>query len=580
MLNQHPQNRNETVELSRFSLSNSEQYFFALLVFGIAFFAYLMPTTGWWTMTPGDLGDARFNSIVLEHVYQWATGQMPSLWSPGFFFPFEGALAFSDNHLGSAAVYGLARLCGLTRENAFLTWFVVGNLLNFVVCTLVLRRLGFSLISSVLGAFVFSFALPALHKENHAQLVYRFAVPLAFASWYRAISLKSSIDLARTSFWVSIQILCSIYLGVFLVYLLLAVLAAYCLCQFCLWSKIPKTKTSVFSRTNMSAKALTSRDLTFKVFWYVIAFVFIGLAAYLLLQYHRVSSDYHFARPVEELKTMLPRLSSYLLADGSSLSGWIGKLLVNVPMRHEQQMFFGIGVWILLLPGFLCGLFFSANRFLTRQLFELAGLAGLALIFVFLLTISIADHSLYLLIAKVPGLGSIRAISRVVLIMLLPAALLVAVSAEALLKWKIPKYLKSFFVLFFIFLISVEVIYYNPIHVVKQAWLVRQQNLTERISSPIPAGDILYVSQFKDDPWFMTEIDAVIYAQDHGLLTLNGYSGNIPPGYTFPDPCAKPISRVDGYFAHRGADPVRRQGIVDKINVVSGVSCAGGTAGK
>ncbi|KKD57704.1 hypothetical protein VM57_02130 [Stenotrophomonas maltophilia] len=47
---------------------------------------------------PGDLIDARFNSVVLEHVYQWLRGDVESLWSPGFFYPVKDVLALSDNH--------------------------------------------------------------------------------------------------------------------------------------------------------------------------------------------------------------------------------------------------------------------------------------------------------------------------------------------------------------------------------------------------------------------------------------------------------------------------------------------------
>ena len=56
-------------------------------------------------MIPGDLGDARFNSVILEHLYQWVTGTAPKLWSPRFFYPFENTLAFSDNHFASGFAY-------------------------------------------------------------------------------------------------------------------------------------------------------------------------------------------------------------------------------------------------------------------------------------------------------------------------------------------------------------------------------------------------------------------------------------------------------------------------------------------
>jgi hypothetical protein len=66
----------------------------------------------------------------------------------------------------------------------------------------------------------------------------------------------------------------------------------------------------------------------------------------------------------------------------------------------------------------------------------------------------------------------------------------------------------------------------------------------------------------------MTEIDTMIYAQDHHLATLNGYSGNTPPEYTYPDPCLVPEMRVNSYFALRGPSDVKRQQILDKLHTV------------
>ena len=75
-------------------------------------------------MIPGDLGDARFNSVVLEHGFQWLTGQVAHLWSPSFFYPFERVLGLSDNHFGSGWSYALLRGFGLPREMAYVGWLL------------------------------------------------------------------------------------------------------------------------------------------------------------------------------------------------------------------------------------------------------------------------------------------------------------------------------------------------------------------------------------------------------------------------------------------------------------------------
>jgi hypothetical protein len=165
-----------------------------IIIFCAGIFGYLLPAVGYFQMIPGDLGDARFNSVILEHVYQWLTGQARDLWSPGFFYPFNKILAFSDSHLGSFWIYTAARLLGAERELSFQAWFLVGFLLNFVSAYWMLRRMRFDVLGASCGAFVFAFALPVLHQEGHAQLGYRFAIPMAALAWWRFVKQKNLID--------------------------------------------------------------------------------------------------------------------------------------------------------------------------------------------------------------------------------------------------------------------------------------------------------------------------------------------------------------------------------------------------
>ena len=113
------------------SLSN----LFLCALFGvIGFFGSSMIAVDWFNAVPGDLGDARFNSVVLEHLYGWVQGRWANLWSPIFFYPFEHVLAFSDNHFGSVAPYIFFRSIGLSREQGFIAWYLFGIVLNYFSC--------------------------------------------------------------------------------------------------------------------------------------------------------------------------------------------------------------------------------------------------------------------------------------------------------------------------------------------------------------------------------------------------------------------------------------------------------------
>src|SRR5262249_7559842 len=58
-----------------------------------------------------DPGDTLLNLYILEHSWQWLTrtDYCGTLWSPPFFHPQPGVLAYSENLLGTAPVYWALR---------------------------------------------------------------------------------------------------------------------------------------------------------------------------------------------------------------------------------------------------------------------------------------------------------------------------------------------------------------------------------------------------------------------------------------------------------------------------------------
>lgn len=568
------------------ALSVRLQYGLLSVVFAMACFGYLRhtalsDTAGWMVMIPGDLGDSRFNSVILEHLYQWVTGATPSLWSPRFFYPFERVLAFSDNHFGSGWAYVVFRLLNLPREEAYLGWFLIGAVLNFWACWWALRQLGFSIVGAATGAFVFAFGLPALHKESHAQLIYRFAVPLAFAAWYRFLTLPSGTRLAQVILFCGLQFLCSIYMGIFLVYLLAALFAVYVAVRA---GQAVHQRLSTATSHHTAGNTVTAwfkqasrfHDLNKRNIWYAVGACIVLLLTFLMLRrYQLVALDYRFMRPPEELISMLPRLGSYLLADQSGLTSWLGRQVADVPMRHEQQMFAGVGVWLVAAVGLLSAWFFRSS--FTKELGQITRLSSMALLLLVAATLFVKGHSFYLILAQLPGVGAIRAVSRIALVMLLPMAIIVAAGTDALSRlwsrfWPGPRaraqLVQVLFLLGLIGILTVESLYFQPHHTPMQSWRARRDKLEALIVPPPPKGAVLFVTQPKAEPFFMTEIDAMIYAQDHHLATLNGYSGNTPPGYTYPDPCLVPEMRVNSYFARRGPSDVKRQQILNRLHTV------------
>jgi len=497
----------------------------------LALFGYLVRTTDWLGSVPGDLGDARFNAIVLEHLYRWVTGEVASLASPPWSFPFENVLALSDTHLGTCIPYMSLRWCGCCREAAFVGWFVVGHGLSFAAAFVVLRRAGLARFGSSIGAFVFAFALPMLVQEGHAQLVYRFPVPLAFAAWWRAAHGGGVVDAARACCWTALQFLCSPYLGVFLVMLLAATTAGM----------------AVVGHGGSRTPSDLDPGRPTRVAVVVAACLAVGAVAVLLTWYRAVAADYGLKRHERELAELRPRPTSYLLAEGTY--PWLTPSWADdVPMRHEHQLFFGLGPWLFLVAGSVV----VARRSSHARL----GMVSLgAFVLLFVATLDVGGHSFLHQLAKVPGMHAVRAMTRVVLVMLWPVAVVGAIGADAVAAALGPcrPLVRSAALTVAVIPFAVDVLSYSVYTTPIERWYERMARVAARLPRPLTANDVLFVTTEQDEPWFMAELDGMQFAQDRGVATLNGYGSFVLPGVHEPRPEYSFENRLLAYSFHRGA---------------------------
>ncbi len=104
--------------------------------------AWVHTTQSIWTSGgaahPGDLIDARFNHLVLEHGHRSLSGVYA--WdSPGLFHPEAGALGLSETHAGTLPIYTAARRLGADPHRAFQAWFLAVTALNLGALARLLR---------------------------------------------------------------------------------------------------------------------------------------------------------------------------------------------------------------------------------------------------------------------------------------------------------------------------------------------------------------------------------------------------------------------------------------------------------
>lgn len=550
------------------------------LFFAASFIGVSLRSLNWFTAIPGDLVDPRLNSIFLEHVYSWFLGRTPSLWSAPFFYPFENVLAFSDNHLGSVIFYAPWRLLGFGREMAMALWIAIGCALNFLSAYWVLRRLSFSALASGAGAFLFASSLPTLGEPDHAQLIYRFATPLSFYYFWLAIGNINRTSISNTSasnlyqpallgwslLWATEQLYCSIYLGIFLAYLLLATAIA----QLALAPK------GYLRNLWESWQGTQTRS---KLIGITLSMVSLVAITALLLKYRMVVKDYGYSWSIDEILSMLPRLTSYLIADRSSISAFVGASVDNIAWRAPHQLFIGIGPAIAMI----FGLIFTWNKtqlsFLdepSRSIKYLSKVATLTLALLFIITISIADHSIYFYLLKLPGINGLRVVTRIILVMLLPLSILVAIAAQYVqlqIFLRPPQKLiqRNLSIAVFTIVICIESLFCQIPTTAFSAWQQRIDTIHTLLPSALAPDAILFSTQKLNEWDYMTGLDTMILAQDLGLPTLNGFSGQSPPGkvYRGPDRCYAELDRLQAYVQFRHPDPEQVQALAKRVVVLN-----------
>lgn len=494
----------------------------------------------YFAMMPGDIGDARLNNYFLENIYQFLAGRSASLWHLSFFSPFPYVLGFSDNLFGASPVYLVARILTGQADTAFQIWYLFGYCANFVAAYYALKRLGTSSFAAGVGAVIFAFALPVTAHSGHAQLHYRFGVPLSIAMFILFLDKRNWQYFIATAFWVVWQFYCTIYIGFFTLMTICAIILVYLV--HCIWSK------SVSCRSVVTDYILHWYALSWQTKIGYISFLLflIGLLLLLFYPYWQVTELYGVRRSFEEIASMLPRFQSYLLSDSSWLWSSLSKGLVNIPMRHEHQMFIGLVPLLLALVGILWG-----SRRKNGEAFSLLVGSLFALI---LLTLNVGGITLWFLFADLPLVSAIRAMTRIDQVFLFTIGYLAAVGID-----EIFKHSNKMIIILLIMVIVPSLIFESSAtraHVSeKNKW--RERIIAQEVSLPshLHGSPIIFFAQ-SDRRSYAAELDAMWVSLRHNIPTLNGYSGIFPPVFSmeFGRDCSELPKRILSYLHFSGQD--------------------------
>lgn len=532
-----------------------------LTLFIVAFIAAPLRQMHGLELMPGDIGDARLNNYFLENVYQFFFGRSESLWQLGFYYPFPYVLGFSDNLFGSAPIYMVARYITGETDTAFQLWFLAGYLVNFLGGYYALRRLGGSVLGATIGAIVFAFALPTTAHVGHAQLHYRFGVPLAATFFLLFLMQKKYSFLVASGAWLAWQFYCGIYMGFYTLLLLAVSAAVYFLYNNLVLGESARQCFEGFISRWESHSRHEKRNLV------LCALLILAAMILLLYPYIMTSQIYEARRSWSEISSMLPRVQSYFLSDASYFWSFPeSAVFANLPMRPEHQMFFG-GAPIVLA---LLGLYFGSRKKYGSTYILIPVIAG-TLVFI---TLSVNEYSLWYLLHKLPLASAIRVLTRLDQVLLFPLAYLVMIAIDYLSSRSNPMF--KLVALISVCAVVVEAAATSMYVSSKAEW--RERYARKELATPqgLAENAIVFYSQ-SSEPWFADEIDAMLVAQQHGLRTLNGYSGFSPPGYSieFGSNCEELRRRVSAYISFAGLshDRMAYRDLMKRVVPVGLVGC-------
>lgn len=504
---------------------------FPITIFLVAFAVIPLARMHGLELMPGDIGDARLNNYFLENIFLFFNGKSASLWHLGFLAPSPYVLGFSDNLFGSAPVYLAARALTGQPDTAFQIWFLVGYAANFAAAYYSLKRLNCSTIAASVGALIFAFTLPTTAQAGHAQLHYRFGVPLAALYLILFLEQRNVRYLVVSGLWTVWQFYCSIYIGFFSILLSASITASFVIVEM----RADRTTLKKFPHDCWNGyRKLDARAKAFTIVGLVGAIAAMGL---LLFPYWQVKRLYGVVRPWWEIASMLPQPQSYLLADQSWIWSKMSHLLPNLPVRHEHQMFVGLVSMLLVLAGLVFG-----NRPGNRRAL-LAGGMGIMM----MVTLYVSHVSLWYFLHKMPMASAIRAMARLVEVLLFPAAYLAALAIDRLrdvsrsASWPI--------LVGIVVLIIVESGATDMQVSPKKEWRDRLTRIEAIFPKALADDNIVFIAQREGSP-NAHDIDVMWASLNHGVETLNGYTGALPPGfsYVYGTNCAEVSKRVHSYL--------------------------------
>jgi len=457
-----------------------------------------------------DEGDTLLNLYFLEHAFQHlgsARIWQPDLyWSPQFFWPIKDTLAWSDHLLGPSLIYGLFRLT-LDPFQAYVCWLSSSLCLNYVSIRRACEQIApdANLLWLSLAALVASFSPTIIQQLTHPQLLSLFLIGPILVHCHRLLTASpadvSLSDWTAAGCWLLANGWFNIYIFVYACYAVLVCTAIHC-----------------FKRiSSRSIRLQAGRQLAARL----LVLALISCLNLIIYAPYLQTLKTFGKRPFDEILANLPKPASWLY----STPDW----LLPAPLSGdhvnqawvqgaEQELFPGWGLIILLVAAVLTAVLRRRQQAELR--IWLAALLGMVI-----LSISVQGISLWPLISRLlPGASSLRASSRVGIMIVLSAAPCIALASR---QWPLPcrgKRRQGAWLLTFMAGFSAILPIGQPAFSLEQ-WRAEKQAIAAKVKSS--DCDVFWYEWSNQEP-YRAQVLAMHVQMSTGIPTANGYSGHFP----------------------------------------------------
>lgn len=470
----------------------------------------------------GDRGDGRLTNLLAEHWWRFFQGK-EKFSELLMFYPAQGVLGYTDLLLGHGLIYSVFRLIGMNLYAAYKFALIAMHSIGMVsMYYLLQKKLKISHIWAFFGTIAFCCSDTFARHMGHTQLLAVSMLPILLIFFIGFVQnfenrRKRNIYAYLCILWFALLTYTAWYIAFFtgmfcLVFLLVSVV------------RMTWVRFSVFKLLKNWMTVLRYDFLGYVLFLIIVYLPFI----YVYLPVFQLSVGYSY----DVVKEYLPELIDLInVTDTNYMMGWLMKLLKLEYRGYSVELTEGYSCVLLLL---FFAVFFIQRKSKQNEKNNMEYNIIIDNIFVtvfacFALFIRVGSEgdSLWIFIYYlIPMARSIRAVSRFLLWLSFPIAIITSHCADRYMKnlvWKRP-YI-PFMIVILLFVSNINT------NGVSSGWVESDElGFINSVSAPPEDAECFYIIDSKklNDAAHINQLDAFEIGTIYSLKTINGYSGQYP----------------------------------------------------